>query len=403
MRPPCSAVAIVIACLLGVFASAACAQPAIDAARDASLEARTEPAAAAREGLARFFDPVDGQLDLSHYLATARGFLPIPMIVTEPAVGYGGGGFGMFVRPRREAGEEGWARPDISGVGAVATENGTWGAFAGDVTQWLGGRLKTLAGIGTGRINLDFYGLGETRPSFDRPVRYSLDFTGTVAQGNWKLAPHSPWSIGLRYVYAEIEPLLRDDPLLPGLTDRIRIKVSAPGAIIEYDTRDNVFTPTRGVYAESFFMAARKSLGSTGDFERFQQVAIGWIPLPHDVTLGGRADYQWSSPGAPFFLRPFVMLRGVPAMRYQGDQMTSAEVEARWQFSGRWSAIAFGGYGVTRTRRDAFALTQDVASGGAGFRYELASRFGLHAGMDVAHSAGTTAVYLVVGNAWFRP
>ena len=93
----------------------------------------------------------------------------------------------------------------------------------------------------------------------------------------------------------------------------------------------------------------------------------------------------------------------MPAVRYQGDQMVSAEIEARWQFRGRWSAVAFGGYGTTRTKRDTLSYTEDVASGGVGFRYELASKFGLHAGVDVAHSPGTTAVYLVVGNAWFRP
>jgi len=27
----------------------------------------------------------------------------------------------------------------------------------------------------------------------------------------------------------------------------------------------------------------------------------------------------------------------------------------------------------------------------------------LHAGLDVAHSPGTTAVYIQIGNAWFRP
>ena len=46
---------------------------------------------------------------------------------------------------------------------------------------------------------------------------------------------------------------------------------------------------------------------------------------------------------------------------------------------------------------------QSVGSGGLGFRYELASKFGMHTGIDVAHSPGTTALYLVVGNAWFRP
>ena len=89
----------------------------------------------ALQGRGRFFDPEDGQLDLSSFLEDPRGFLPIPIVVTEPAIGYGGGAAGMFLRPRKEAGDEGWARPDISAVGAFATENGTKGAFAGDASD----------------------------------------------------------------------------------------------------------------------------------------------------------------------------------------------------------------------------------------------------------------------------
>ncbi len=355
-----------------------------------------------REGSARFFDPDDGQFDLSYFLENPRGFLPIPIVVTEPAVGYGGGAAGMFLRPRREAGDEGWARPDISAVGAFGTQNGTWGAFAGDASRWLDGRLRTLVGIGAGQFNLDFYGLGSAPSSLDEGVRYSLQFTGLLAQANWQLAPKSPWAVGLRYAYADVEPKPRD-PAFQGLADRVRVKVSAPTAIVEFDTRDNLFTPTRGIYAESSWLASRKALGASDDFERFQQVLIAWQPLTDDVTLGARANYAWSSDGTPFFLRPFVQLRGVPAVRYQGDQAASVELEARWQFFGRWSVVAFGGAGATRTHRQTSTTTQDIGSGGFGFRYELASKFGLHAGIDVAHSPGTTALYFVVGNAWFRP
>ena len=138
---------------------------------------------AEREGSARFFDPEDGQFDLSYFLEDPSGFLPIPILVTEPAVGYGGGGAGMFLRPRREAGEEGWARPDISAVGAFGTQNGTWGAFAGDSSRWLDGRLRTLVGAGTGQLNLDFYGLGSGPSSLNQGVRTSLQFAGAVGAG----------------------------------------------------------------------------------------------------------------------------------------------------------------------------------------------------------------------------
>lgn len=382
---------------------AASAQPIPPVIGEAELAAQQQAAVEQRTGRARFFDPDDGQLDLGYFLENPRGFLPIPIVVTEPAVGYGGGAAGMFLRPRREAGEEGWARPDISAIGAFGTQNGTWGAFGGDASRWIDGRLRTLVGAGTGRVNLDFYGLGLDSSSVNTKVRYSLDFTGVVAQANWQIAPKSPWAVGLRYVYADVDPLLRDEPVFPNLADRVRVKISAPTPIVEFDTRDNIFTPTRGIYAESSFLASRKSLGASDDFERFTQILIGWYPAASDVTLGARGNYAWSSDGTPFFLRPYIQLRGVPAMRYQGGQAASIEVEARWQFYGRWSVVAFGGGGTTRSDRGVLKSTQNVGSGGVGFRYELARKFGLNAGVDIAHSPGTTAVYFVVGNAWFRP
>src|SRR6185295_4491095 len=103
----------------------------------------------------RFRDPGDGQFDVSSFLETPRGFLPVPVVITEPAVGYGGGAVGMFLRPREKAGEQGWAMPNISVISAIGTENGTRAAFAGDASRWRDGRFKTLAGTGGGHINLD--------------------------------------------------------------------------------------------------------------------------------------------------------------------------------------------------------------------------------------------------------
>jgi hypothetical protein len=196
---------------------------------------------------------------------------------------------------------------------------------------------------------------------------------------------------------------LRDEPQFPGLEDSITTKISAPAAVLEFDSRNNLFTPTRGMFAESVYLASREELGASEDFERFQQVVMGWLPLADDWTLGLRADYQWAAQGTPFFLRPYIKLRGVEAMRYQGDEMASVEAEARWQFRGRWSLVGAAGYGNARTTRDLYSASRDIVSGAVGFRYELARKFGMHAGMDVGFSEGTTAVYFQIGNAWFRP
>jgi hypothetical protein len=309
----------------------------------------------------------------------------------------------LFVRPRREAGSEGYARPNLSAAGAAFTENGTRLYFGGDSSLWLDGRLKSTAGGGGGDINLDVYGLGATADELDAPVRYTLAARAAVGQVDWQLAPQSPWWLGLRFVYAEITPKLRDDPRFPGLEDRTRSTLAGPGVQLLYDSRDNVFTPTRGAYAETSLMAFDGAFGASRDFQRFAQIAMAWWPATPRVTGAVRADYQQVSGDAPFYARPFIALRGIPAMRYPGDRVASAQAEVRWQFHGRWSVVAFGGVGRARIDDGAAQRTKDAGAGGLGFRYELARKFGLHAGIDVARGPEETAIYLQVGNAWLRP
>jgi hypothetical protein len=89
----------------------------------------------------KFKDPVDGKFDVSRHMASRTGFLPLPVIITEPAIGYGGGLAIVFLkRPKEDqtAGtdqpdgtptvqQKGFQPPTITGVGGGVTENGTWG------------------------------------------------------------------------------------------------------------------------------------------------------------------------------------------------------------------------------------------------------------------------------------
>ncbi len=42
-------------------------------------------------------------------------------------------------------------------------------------------------------------------------------------------------------------------------------------------------------------------------------------------------------------------------------------------------------------------------TGGFGFRYELARKYGIHAGLDLALGPDNTAIYVQIGSAWARP
>lgn len=58
-------------------------------------------------GLSEWFDdnlvdPEDGMVDMSDYLSSAAGFLPVPIIITEPAVGFGLGVAVAYFHPPNE-------------------------------------------------------------------------------------------------------------------------------------------------------------------------------------------------------------------------------------------------------------------------------------------------------------
>ena len=89
-----------------------------------------------------FRDSEDGGLDISDWLLTKKGFLPVPIIVTEPAVGYGVGLAVAFFhsKPGVAPGEgeaEGYGLPPSISVAAYGgTENGTRFGVGGHFGSW---------------------------------------------------------------------------------------------------------------------------------------------------------------------------------------------------------------------------------------------------------------------------
>jgi hemolysin activation/secretion protein len=128
-----------------------------------------------------------------------------------------------------------------------------------------------------------------------------------------------------------------------------------------------------------------------------------FLPLDPKLTLGVRGDATFSFGDVPFYLRPFVALRGIPVMRYQGEHVAQVEVELRWQFWKRFSLVGFVGGGAAWNNFERFDNSITLLTGGAGFRYEIARKYGLHMGLDMAFGPDSSAIYVQFGSAWARP
>jgi hypothetical protein len=362
------------------------------------------PAAEEEAAGSTWRDAEDGWVDLSGFLDTAYGFVPVVSPITEPAVGYGAAGALIFI-DRNEPDPAGrYVRPNIGAVGGMATENDSTGLLAVHLGTWRDGRLKTQVGIADLDLNLEFFGLGSERPPGDDPLDYSVEARGGVAGVGvrWR---ESPLWLGLRYALVNTTVSLGALPAgLPPIDDEdrdLRLGMLTPSVTL--DRRDNFFTPKRGWYVDLSVPLFREELGSDRDFERATLEAIGYLPVGEALFLAVRGSARTSTDGTPFFLRPYVVLRGVQALSYQGEQAADVEAELRWQFHPRFSLVGFAGAGAVWRDEEGDDEDEGVAAGGAGFRYLIARKYGLHMGLDVALGPEDPVIYVIFGNAWLRP
>ena len=180
-------------------------------------------------------------------------------------------------------------------------------------------------------------------------------------------------------------------------------RIGGPSLFLTYDSRDNILTPTKGLFTESTYSYFDPIFGGTMNYRRFDQIAIGYVPLVPRLSLGvySNASFTWGIP--VFYARPYVTLRGVPAMRYQRENLAESELELRWQFWKRCSVVGFGGPAIVWNSSGPSSRALGVGAGGAGIRYLLARKFGLHYGVDVARGPEDWAIYFQFGSAWLRP
>lgn len=351
-----------------------------------------------------FIDPVDGQLDLSNWLLNKKGFLPVPIIITEPAIGYGGGLALAYFHDNLGGGEDG-IPPSISVAAAAGTENGTWFAGGGHLGFWKQDTIRYKGFIGTGLVKMDFYGIsGDLGNEPDSSVAFETEAVFLLQELQFRLW-ESDLFAGVSYTFVDTQNTFKltfDNeviPDLPGVTFDSRS--AALGLILEYDSRNNVLTPTRGTHAMLKTQFFNETWGSDDDFNRYTAYLKHYFNLSENWLLGLRADAKAIDGDAPFYSYPFIEMRGIKAMRYQGQQTLLGEAELGWTFTPRWTLVGFAGAGKAFGRGEQ-KDSDLIISRGIGIRYLIASKLGLKMGIDIARGPEDTAFYIQVGSAWAR-
>ena len=363
------------------------------------LAATVIPGAAAAGVGDAFVDPEDGAFDVSEWVLDKQGFIPVPIIVTEPAVGYGGGLTLLFFREslrdavtRSRPGHP--TPPDIYVVAGAATENGTRFGAAGAMVTFRDDRWRYRGVVGRTDINLTFYGAG------DRGIGFNLDGWASSQQLLQRIGDSHHFLAG-RWVYFDLDNRFDSDASTPNLPEEGRSKRSSGiGPSWEYDSRNTIFTPSRGLLAAVDGLFYDPDWGSDSRFQTYRTKLFAYVPAGPRLVVGGRLDARFARGDVPFYQLPYIVLRGIPALRYQGENVAVAETELRWNPTPRWGLVGFAGAGSAWGPQD-FEDVGTQFAGGTGFRYFLARRLNLHAGVDVGWGPEEHGIYFTIGNPWY--
>jgi len=347
-----------------------------------------------------FIDPSDGYLDMSNWLLNKKGFLPAPIIITEPAIGYGGGLAAVFFHDK--PGSQKGMPPSISAIAGAKTENGTWFVGGGHLGIWAQDHIRYTGGLGAGLIEMDYFGLsGFDGRDKNEGVHFETEAVFLIQELQFRLWDSNLFA-GIGYTYLDTQNTFdlapeTPTPRLPGI--EFDSRSAALSFMISYDSRDNIFTPSNGIAAELKIMPFNEAWAGDQNFERYKALLIYYRKLNEKLVLGLRGSAAAVHGAAPFYAYPFIDMRGIKAMQYQGEKTLLGEAEIRWSFVPRWALVGFGGAG--KAYNDGAKGDSDIIySKGVGIRYLIASKLGLQMGLDVADGPSDTAIYLQFGSSW---
>jgi hypothetical protein len=336
-------------------------------------------------------------------------FLTIPIFITEPAIGEGlGFALAYFHRQKQvstdkkltsvssisRTNREQDPPPTITGVFGAYTSNETKAAGVGHVNTFKDDHIRFTGVFAQADVNSTFY-------AKDRPIEFNLEGSLIYQDTRFRFGDSKWfWGVGLSYLDARTTfkaelPVDRSNELFNN-----DITNSGLSAKFVLDSRDNTSMPDTGRLLELTFWRYDDFIGGDFNYWNGKLKLLSFHQLHEKFVLGFRLDYSTIDGRAPFFAIPYVNLRGIPALRFQGDNVTVAEIEGRFNITPKWALIGFAGTGAVSSDNPVIDTQQSINSYGLGGRYKIFDAQNIWVGLDVAKGPEEANWYIQVGHAW---
>jgi hypothetical protein len=334
-------------------------------------------------------------------------FIPVPFFVTDVNLGYGLILALSYLHPNKKKTRKD-TPPSITAVFGGATSTKTWMVGGLHTHSFNDDKIRYAGALMYANMNIDFYNLGSIDLS-DRPIEINMNGWGIINRVLFRMGK-SDIFIGPQYGYASIADKVNlnslDNPVIPELPDKITRDYttifSAIGLLVNYDSRDNTISPSKGFYGGFKLNYNATWLGATDHFANLDAFFYAYIPINKWLSSIYHFEYDAVGDDAPFYVKPYLDLRGAPVMYYQGNMTALVETQWRALIYKNVGVIGFVGTGKAFDSFSEFADDQWVVNYGTGLRYVLQKAFNTRVGVDFAWANPNSQFgwYIVVGTSF---
>jgi len=325
---------------------------------------------------------------------------PVVYFLPETRWGFGAAGFYNF----RFKGEPGSSNPSIVQFTVSYTQKKQLLLTIPMEWYWGHNTWKMDGEFSYFRYQYNFYGIGdetalEKRETFKAEYpRFRMDF----------LRRYKQWFGGLRYRFDAMQFTdfeaggLLEKGSYTGKTGGI---ISGAGIVVQLDTRNRIYHPTRGVFMEWECYYNNPRIGSDFTYSRYSadMSVYAGIRGEHVVAVQCSTATMTGQPifyDLLYFGSPRVM-RGIQDRRYIDKNMCFIQAEYRFPIWRRFQGVAFGSMGATSGTYAGLFDRKWQQSFGAGLRFILNQKDRLRLRIDYGITPNEGgALYLTVNDAF---
>ena len=331
-----------------------------------------------------------------------NSFFALPLVYFSPETNWAFGGAGIYAF--RLKAESDTSRPSQIQGGLAYTLNKQVLSYL-SYQIFIKDQLYRLYGeMGYYRYSYFFYGNGNSN-TLDDGELYKVNYPRLRINALYKLKPN--WYAGFRYW---LDDYRIAELAVGGLLKNNKITgsdgglLSGLGVVMNYDTRDNIFSPSKGFFMETVLFANSKVLGSDFNFNKIYLDASVFFSNKWQQVLAVNFYAELTAGTVPFNQLALMgggkKMRGYYEGRFRDNHLLLLQAEYRLPLFWRLGLVVFGGYGAVAHRFTDFNKNNFRYTYGAGLRISINQTEKINIRIDAGFGKNTSGYYLTIGEAF---